>query len=375
MDEVGSGGGQRVAGPGELARLVDGGDDAELLAAVDRFSAARAWDDLVDLAARCTDAVEMGRQLWALAAHIEYRLALEAPPAYAGPVVHVGAGRHTLGPLSEVAAGQHSWAALAGHLTDPASRSAFAQERVLRGEDLSAADVGPADLPGTLAAWEPAYPLPVYRAKEALFAAPDLPRPHEQAALPAPRRPAGSDAATRALHEVVRTWADTSAGTVTVAGVHGDALEAVGALTAARTATAAPAGTTDPAAAGVVRLAPLEPGEALAWLQWAGSSGGAYGRRRGGAAGRFAAWWAAAALAGLDWPAEPAGPRWAGFVDTLGEALDELSWWRWEAAPTHGTPAVGWEVRLVVADPLDGLAWALEATDSRGEAATAQDRV
>ena len=45
------------------------------------------------------------------------------------------------------------------------------------------------------------------------------------------------------------------------------------------------------------RLAVLTPAEALAWLAWAGASGGAHGRRRGNAIGRFGAWWVLAALA------------------------------------------------------------------------------
>ena len=93
--------------------------------------------------------------------------------------------------------------------------------------------------------------------------------------------------------------------------------------------------------------------EALALMAWAGASGGAYGRRRGMARGRFEAWWCAAALAGLDsdWP--PA-------VDELGEAIHELGWWRFD----DGTAPSGWHLQIAVEDPLDGLAWALSAGDS-----------
>jgi hypothetical protein len=44
-------------------------------------------------------------------------------------------------------------------------------------------------------------------------------------------------------------------------------------------------------------------------LAWAAASGGARGRRRGAAAGRFDAWWVLAVLSGTadDWPADP-GP-------------------------------------------------------------------
>ena len=44
--------------------------------------------------------------------------------------------------------------------------------------------------------------------------------------------------------------------------------------------------------------------EALAWLAWAGASGGAHGRRRGAALGRFGALWVLAAVLDLtdEWP-------------------------------------------------------------------------
>jgi hypothetical protein len=69
------------------------------------------------------------------------------------------------------------------------------------------------------------------------------------------------------------------------------------------------------------------------------------------AAGRFDAWWAAAALSDLDWPPEP---------DELGAAIASLRWWRWDAHE----PAVGWVLRLAVDDPAAGMAWAIDAHDS-----------
>ena len=91
----------------------------------------------------------------------------------------------------------------------------------------------------------------------------------------------------------------------------------------------------------------------MAWLAWAGASGGAHGRRRGAAIGRFGAWWTVAALADLadEWPAEP---------DEIGEALASLDWYWWDA----GEPRLGWELQLAVADPIEGYAWAISAHDS-----------
>ena len=91
----------------------------------------------------------------------------------------------------------------------------------------------------------------------------------------------------------------------------------------------------------------------MAWLAWAGASGGAHGRRRGAAIGRFGAWWLVAALgAALDeWPLPP---------DEIGELVTELRWWWWDA----GEPPLGWELQLAVEDPAEGYAWAISAHDA-----------
>ena len=88
-------------------------------------------------------------------------------------------------------------------------------------------------------------------------------------------------------------------------------------------------------------------------MAWAGASGGAHGRRRGMAYGRFGAWWATAAVAGLadDWPLS---------ADEIGEAAAELRWVAWDA----GEPQTGWTLRLAVEDPAFGVAWAVAAVDA-----------
>ena len=72
-----------------------------------------------------------------------------------------------------------------------------------------------------------------------------------------------------------------------------------------------------------VRMAELSPSAALRTLAWAGASGGAHARRPGAAAGRFAAWWASAALTGLleHWPVD---------AGALGDALTRLRWYGWD---------------------------------------------
>ncbi|MDQ3973608.1 MAG: hypothetical protein M3276_04620 [Actinomycetota bacterium] len=327
----------------DLSGLVDAADVDALLLAVDELCARVEWDVLVDLARRCRDAVELGKQLWPVAEHIDYRLAYQAPARYAAAVLRPGAGRFALGPLTEVAASTHDWASLAPHLRDPASAGAVAQERVIRGEDLTGRAPGvPVELSLRLERWEPRYALPTYRDRSATFSHPEI--AGRQLPPPAALRPApvAPDDALRALCDVVETWTSQSSGRVEALAVEGPAEGAVGALV-------------EEAA-----IVPIAPAEALALLQWAGASGGAYGRRRGGAAGRFAAWWAGAALARLDWPVQGAGTV---FAAALGAGIDKLRWYRWGTAQ----PETGWVLRLAVADPAEGRAWALQAVDSRDE--------
>ncbi|CAN5723826.1 hypothetical protein BH24ACT14_BH24ACT14_12460 [soil metagenome] len=337
----------------QLQQLVDAADTAALLRAVDGLSAGREWDRLADLARRCRDAVELGKQLWPVATHIDYRLAWEGPASHAAAVLRPGAGRFALGPLTEVAASTHDWNSLAPHLRDPITAAAVAGERVLRGEDLRRAQPATmlvtAELPLVLAGWEPAYPLPTYRDRSALFPRPNVTSPGRgrSAIVPAGGR-SSDDEAVRALRDVVEAWVSQSSGRVDAAVVDGPAEAAVGTLE--------PGG----------RLYEVSADEVLSSLQWAGASGGAYGRRRGGAAGRFTAWWVTAAVAGLEWPTDPDDDR---FVDHLRAAIDELRWYVW-TAPGNDS---GWVLRVAIADPIDGLAWAVDASDQRDEEAGGAD--
>ncbi|HVL04241.1 MAG TPA: hypothetical protein VM386_07385, partial [Acidimicrobiales bacterium] len=76
---------------------------------------------------------------------------------------------------------------------------------------------------------------------------------------------------------------------------------------------------------------------------------------RGAAVGRFGAWWALAALAGLldDWPVPP---------PDLGAAASELRWLHWQ--PASG-PTPGWSLHLAVEDPEENLSWAIAAVDKK----------
>lgn len=319
--------------PLRALEAIEASDHDELLRVVDGLCAARDWDALVELRARCQEAVTRGKQVWAVDEHIRYRLALEAPGPWAGPVVTEGPARFALGPLTEVVAQHHTWAELDPYLEPGPARATVAHERVIRGEDLTEAEVDPhvLELPLRLEEWEARYPLAEYHSDRAEFPPPQLP-PLHPLDLPARTTAVEPDEAAEALADLVRVWVEESNGRTTVAAVEGTAEEAIRAM-------------------GVRRAwgSSLRPGDALAHLAWAAASGGAHGRRRGMAAGRHGSWWTATELVGLEWPPDPTD---------LGEAIDELRWLIWSDG--HRT---GWTFRLAVEDPLHRLAWAVAADD------------
>ena len=323
-----------------VGELVDRGDLDELLRRIDQLCDDRDWNGLLDLRDRCRAAFARGRQLWPAAAHAEYRVALQAPGKWAASVVD-GGGPFSLGPLTEVAASTHTWEELAPFLPPSPEAALVAHERVVRGEDLTAVatgvDAAVLDLPLRLEAWEPAYPLATYKPYTVEFedVQPPVGRWAEEDVPGAEGVTAVEDPdAVHALVELVTPWTTQSNGQAAAVAVAGDAMAAIGAVSGAAR----------------VRVVELAPAEALALLAWAGASGGAHGRRRGMASGRFAAWWTVAALAGeLDaWP-ELAGTG----------ALHRLRWFRWDRLE----PSSGWVLRVAAESAEDGRAWAVEATD------------
>lgn len=309
---------------------IEASDTDELLRVIDGYCTNRAWDELVELRQRCREAVTRGKQLWGVEEHIRYRLALEAPGSYAGPVVTEGAARFALGPLAEVAASTKTWAELAPHLGPGPERSTVAAERVVRGEE----GIGPIpDLPDRLMPWEPSYPLATYKADKVEAPSPKPPVPVEVALPPSARR-VDDPMSEGALADLVQPWTDQSNGRCETATVEGDALEAVRALGLSR-----------------ARMTEMEPDHAIAWMAWAGASGGAHGRRRGAAAGRFGAWWAIATLCDLDWPVA---------MTDIADAVSKLRWFWFD----DGSPGTGWELRLAIEHPRAGLAWVVAAIDA-----------
>lgn len=326
----------------------------------DRLAVAGDWDGVLELRDACLAATEeTGRQLWGPARFAAYRTALDAPAPRAAAMLEPGVVRFGLGPLTEVVAQHHTFAELAPHL-DAALLPVVAQERVLRGEDLTGhplAQGEPDAPPLRLQAFEPAYALPEYRADERLdgtFALPDtgwksLDIDVDDVASPHRARPANvRPQLARALEEVVAPWVAQSGGTVCVASA-----------TTLDEATHAVLTGSDLSASDGVQQRPLGVAELLGLLAFAGASGGVHGRRRGGAAGRAAAWWVARCATGLD-RVEPDAWQSEGLVDELEFRLEDLvrcalrtlgeAAWRLELA-------LGTDPDVIQGGAADGVEW------------------
>jgi hypothetical protein len=321
-----------------LDELIGRADLDGLVRLVDQRVATGDWAGLARARHAARWAVGTGRQLWPVATLAEYRLALRAPGEWAASVLTEDAGRFTSGPLPEVAASTHTWSELAPHLPDGAGTplaAVLAHERVVRGEDLRASSLRDDvfDLPYALEPWEPSYPLATY--SDDGLDAPPPPLPSTTPVdLPATRGPSIEDPdSLSALRDLVRPWTTGSNGRCDVVAVDGDHRTAVAALGVPR-----------------ARAAELDPPDAMAWLAWAGASGGAHGRRRGAAAGRAAAWWVVATLGDVT-PGDQAATA---------ATVARLRWWWWDATE----PPAGWELRIAVEHPAEGLAWAIAATDT-----------
>ena len=321
----------------EIDDLVHRADLDGLVRLVDKFCASADWAELSDLRNRCRTAVATGRQLWPAATLAEYRLALWAPAEWAATVLDEESGRFTIGPLTEVVAQEHRFDDLRARLPSGPRLGFIAHECALRGQSIPDDVPNPLDIPFELRSWEPAYGVAEYSDEGVVAPAPPLPGSSAFVTT-------SSDGGERiddpdvqlAVRQLIEPWTASSNGRaeiVTVEGSPGDAVAALGVADA--------------------QLARIEPATAMAWLAWAGATGGAHGRRRGAAIGRFGAWWLLAALADLAdaWPVEP---------DDLGQASAGLEWYWWDGRESR----LGWELQLAIADPAEGYAWAISAHDA-----------
>lgn len=305
-------------------------DVDELIRVIDGLCESEQWDRLVELKQRCREAVGRAKQLWGVEEHIRYRLALEAPGPWAGDVLNEGVARFTLGPLPEVAASTKTWSDLEPHLDNGPWRAVTAGERTVRGDSDTE---GVTDLPDRLMSWEPDYPVATYKSDKVEAPSPD-PADVGEVDLPDTVVTVDDPQSEGALFDLVQPWVTESSGRYEVSTVDGDARAAIRALGLTR-----------------ARMGKLTAEEAMRWMAWAGASGGAHGRRRGAAAGRFGVWWAMATLCDLDWPPDP---------EAVGQAVERLRYYWFD----DGSPGTGWELRLAIEDPSNGLAWAVAAVDA-----------
>lgn len=315
-----------------VTEAIEASDTDALLRIVDQKCRAREWKELEVLRLRLAEAQERGRQLWGVDQHVRYRFALEGPDRLAAAAVEEGPARFALGPLTEVAANRHTFAELRPYLPPGPGRESVALERVAAGESVDRADLS-GEMPASLEAWEPKYPLPVYYPDRVESDPPLRPR-LESVELPSTFHALDDLGGTEALHNLVAPWLEESNGRGGVSVVHGPPLSAL-------TALGVPA-----AEVGLISTR-----QAVAQMAWAAASGGAMGRRRGLAFGRFAARYVVAILGGWDWPATP---------EEVAEATTRLQWWAWSDL----APEVGWGLHLVAHDPEDEISWAVGVRDA-----------
>lgn len=309
---------------------IEATDTDELVRVIDGYCASGSWDTLVELRHRCREAVGRGKQVWGVEEHIRYRLALDAPPQYAGPVVGEGPLRFGLGPLAEVAASKKTWEEVSPYLAVGPERATFAAERVVRGEK----GVCPIpDLPNELMDWETGYPLATYKEDKLDAPSPKLPTT-EPVDLPAMVTEIDDPESEGALGDLVSPWLEQSNGRYDTSTVEGDGPAAIRALGLGR-----------------AHVGAMDVATAFNWMVWAGASGGAHGQRRGAAAGRYGAWWAVASLCDLEWPPAPS------LVD---DTVRRLRWLWFD----DGAPGTGWQLRIAIEDPQMGLSWAISAVDA-----------
>ena len=315
--------------PSRAVEAIESSDTDELLRVVDGLCEAKEWERLVELKDRCREAVTRGKQLWGVEEHIRYRLALEAPPAFAGSAVSEGPLRFGLGPLPEVAASTKTWEELEPHLDAGPWRDVVKAERAVRGEAIGGSV---ADIPSERADWEPDYPTAIYKSDKLEAPSPRLPELSD-ATLPSDYERIEDPASSGVLSDLVEPWVTQSNGRAQVSVVEGDALAAIRALGLTR-----------------ARVGRMTDRDALAWLAWAAASGGAHGARRGAAAGRHLVWWLLMTLCDLDWPLSPADGA---------AALSDLDFYWFD----DGSPASGWVLRMAIEHGSEGIAWAISAVD------------
>jgi hypothetical protein len=317
-----------------LDDLIRSADLDGLVRHVDDTCASREWDHLVRIRNEARSAVNTGRQLWPIATLANYRLALWAPAEFAVRALDDTARTFMPGPVSEILAVHHRWEQLEPFLEHGHDRSLIAYERSLRGDEVDITENPLLDIPIAISDWEPRYELANYDDDGVIQTHPSITRRWHSCAVRA--ADALEDDTNSAFSRMMEHWTSQSEGVAKSVVVEGEIEEAFSVL-----------GLRYP------DFAQITSGDALRWLTWAASSGGAHGKRRGVATGRSEAWWLLATFTGLEdrWPCRPTD---------LGEVLQKLEYFAFRA-PSH--PDSGWSLQLAIVDPYEGLTVALSATD------------
>jgi len=316
--------------------LINRADLDGLVRLIDDYCETRSWHDLLGLRDACKAAVANGRQVWPASTLAEYRLALLAHAEIAVQVVDEEAGRFTMGPLTEVIAQNHQWSELTEFLQPSPTSTYIAYECGIRGQRVDGELFPALESPCTLLPIEMNYALAEYHDNEAKFPTPAIPEMGNAIAVPASSATVIQDLdVSTALHQLVDAWTTQSNGELRIYCVEGSVLDALAFLEVRE-----------------ARLSLLTSSDALAWLTWAGASGGAHGRRRGNALGRDAAWWTVAALTGQtsNWPLSD--------EDSM-TAVNSLQWFWWDA----NAATTGWNIRLCVHHGDRNCSWAFMLTD------------
>ena len=321
-----------------LDALVDRADLDEIIREIDALCAKREWNELAALRNKCAAAVKTGRQVWPAATLANYRLALHADAKNAAESLQHPTSTFSMGPLTEVIAQSHMWNEVEKYITDPPMRGFVAYERAIRGDTIEndASLQAILEIPLALGTWEPSYEVPFYSDNGVEAPTPLLTAvPFNKVKCNTAAQRDDDPDIEQAVRGVVEAWTSQSNGRVSFAAVSGGIASALGAL-----------------GLNEAYVSPLEPTQVMSLVAWAGASGGAHGRRRGMAQGRFSAWWLATAFADAldEWPLRP---------NTLLAEMEELQWFTWrEKDPLHG-----WQLQLAVEDPFNDMSWAFSARD------------
>lgn len=322
-----------------LDELIHRGDLDGLVRHVDNTVAVSDWEHLVTIRNDSRAALNTGRQLWPIATLANFRLALWAPAHFAVRALDDTARTFMPGPVAEILAVHHSWDELEQLVEPGHDRGIFAYERALRGDSIDSLEPRILDIPISPQHWEPNYLYASYNDDGVVETFPTLHNHQHTISIDGIATTPIEDFDTNdAFRRMMDSWTAQSNGSAQLAIVEGSPSEALGGLGFANIQS---------------ELAAVSCQEAWQALTWAGSTGGAHGKRRGVATARSDLWWLFAQIAGIahEWPLD---------TDECGEIALGCEYFVFR---NEKTPTDGWGLNLIIFDPQEGLCVALSAHD------------